>query len=49
MSKVPILRQQRDWVGGVIKWLILMTFSTFYAAVGWVGASEKFQKCVDVV
>ena len=49
MSKVPKLRQQRDWVGEVKKWLILLTFSTIYAAVGWVGESEKFQKCTDVV
>ena len=36
------------WVGSE-KWQFLLTFSTIYADVGWVGGSEKVQKCADVV
>ena len=31
---ISILRQQRDWVGGVRK---MATFSTIYVEIGWVG------------
>ena len=36
------------WVGSE-KWQFLMMFSTIYADVGWVGGSEKVQKCADVI
>ena len=39
---IPILRQQKDWVGGVRKMVI-------FADVGWVGLSEKVRKCADVI
>ena len=32
------------WVGSE-KWQFLLMFSTIYADVGWVGGSEKVQKC----
>ena len=45
-----ILRQQKDWVGGVRKITIFVDeFSTIYADVGWGGGSEKVQKCSDVI
>ena len=35
---------------GSEKWHFLLTFSTIYADVGWVGErSEKIQKCADVI
>ena len=37
LGTIPILRQQRDWVGGVRKMAILLTFSTICSDVGWVG------------
>ena len=27
---IPILRQQKDWVGGVKKWPVLLTFNTVF-------------------
>ena len=41
LGTIPILRQQNDRVGGVRKWQFLLTFSTIYADVEWVGGSEK--------
>ena len=46
---IPILRQQRDWVGGVEKWQFLLTFSTIYADVGWVIGSEKVQIRANII
>ena len=37
LGTIPILRQQRDWVGWVRKMAILLRFSTIYADVGWMG------------
>ena len=37
---IPILRQQRGWVGSK-KGQFLLTFSTIYANVGWVGGSKN--------
>ena len=37
---IPILRQQRDLMG-VKKWLFLLTFSTIYADIGWVGQKKS--------
>ena len=34
LGTIPILRQQRNWVGGVNKWQFLLKFSTIYADVG---------------
>ena len=36
------------WVGSE-KWQFLLTFSTVYADIGWLGGSEKVQKWADVV
>ena len=44
---IPILCQQRDWVGGVKKMTILLTISTIYTDVSNVvvlGRSEKVKK-----
>ena len=39
---IRILRQQRDWVGGVKKWQFLLTFSTISCwSGGWVRKSPK--------
>ena len=42
LGTIPILRQQSDWLGGVRK-------MANFADVGWLGASEKVQKCADVI
>ena len=48
-----ILRQQRGWWVRSEKWQFLLIFSSIYADVlrmgGWVGGSEKVQKCADVI
>ena len=50
IGTIPILRQQRDWVAGVRKkWQFLLTYSTIYADVRWVGGSEKVPKCADII
>ena len=49
LGTIPILRQQRDWVCGSEKWHFLLTLSTIYADVGWLGGSEKVPKCADVI
>ena len=48
LGTIPILRQQRDWVGGVRKMAIFadVHVSTIYADVG---GSEKVQKYADVI
>ena len=37
LGTIPILRQQRNWVGGAEKWQFLLMFSTIYTDVVWVG------------
>ena len=34
-----MLRQKKDWVGGLRKWQVLLTFNT--VSMLWVGESEK--------
>ena len=44
---MPILRQQRDWVGEVRQMVIfsdVQLFSTNYADVRWEGGSKKSKK-----
>ena len=43
LGTILILRQQKDWVGRVRKWPILMIPSR------WEGVSEKVQKYADVI
>ena len=40
LGTIPILRQQRDWVVGVRKMEILLTFSTICSDVGWLGQKK---------
>ena len=42
LGTIPILRQQSDWLGWVRK-------MANFADVGWLGGSEKVQKCADVI
>jgi len=44
---IAILRQQKDWVGGVEKRQFLLTLSTVIMLT--VGGSEKVQKYADVI
>ena len=37
LGTIPLLCQQMNWVAGSEKWLFLLTFSTIYDDVGWVG------------
>ena len=50
---IPILRQQKDWVGGCFQKKAFFAHVQYciYAdiVVGWVGGSEKVQKCADVI
>ena len=51
MTKGPFLfygSKGTGWVGSE-KWHFLLTFSTIYADVGWLGGSEKALKCADVI
>ena len=41
MAFVPILYQQRDWVGGVRKLVIFADVSAISADVGWVGQKKS--------
>ena len=41
LGTIPILRQQRNWVGGIRKMTFLLIFSTFYTDVGWVGKKKS--------
>ena len=49
LGAIPILRQQKDWVGGFRKWPILLTFSTVFMLIRWVGGVQKGQKYADVI
>ena len=49
LGTIPILRQQRDWVGGVRKMAIFAEVQYYYADVGWLGESEKVQKHAEVI
>ena len=42
------VRKGTGWVESE-KWQFLLTFSTNYAGVGWVGGSEKVKKCANVI
>ena len=44
---IPIIRQQKDLVGGSRNCLVLLTYSTVF--VLWVSGSEKVQNYVDVI
>ena len=46
---IPILRQQKDWVGGSKKWQILLTSSTVLMVIRWVGRVQKGQNIADVL
>ena len=46
---IPILRQHRDWVGGVRKVDFFLTFSIIDADVGWLGGAKKVPKYADVI
>ena len=50
---IPILRHQRDWVGGVRKMAIIFADLQYYISMltlgGWVGVSEKVQNYADVM
>ena len=46
---IPILRQQKDWVGGTRKRPDLLTFSTVFMLISWVGGVQKVQKYTDVI
>ena len=48
LGTIPILRQQRDWVGGVRKVAIFADVQ-YYLCWQRVGRSEKVQKCADVI
>ena len=51
LTKGPSLyyvSKETGWVGSE-KGQLLLTFSTIYAEVEWVGGSEKDQKCADVI
>ena len=46
---IPILRQQKDWVGGSRKLPVLLTFSTTLMLIRRVGGVQKGQKYADVI
>ena len=48
LGTIPILRQQRDWVGGVRKMVIFADFS-FYADLVCVGGSENVKQIAEVI
>ena len=41
LGTIPILRQQKDWVGGFGKWPIFLTFSTVFMLSLWVDGLKK--------
>ena len=46
---IHILRQQKDWMGGVGKWPFLMTIRTVLMPTQQVDGSEKVQKYAEVI
>ena len=40
LDAIPILRQQKDWVGGSRKWPFLLMFSTIFMLISWVGSKK---------
>ena len=40
LGTIPILRQQKDWVGGSRKWPVFLTFSTVFMLIRWVGSKK---------
>ena len=44
LGTIPILRQQKDWVGRVRKRPFLMTFSNVFMLTEWVG-QKKYKIC----
>ena len=50
LETIPILRQQKDWMGGVRKRAILadVQYNSRWRNVGWVG-QKKYQKFADVI
>ena len=36
IGTIPILRQQKDWVGGSKKWPVLLMFDTVLMLIRWV-------------
>ena len=50
LGTIPILRQQKNWVGGSRKWPVLLTFSTvFVLLIRLVDEVQKGQKYGDVI
>ena len=49
LGTIPILCQQKDWVGGSRKKPDLLTFSTVFMLIRWVGRVQKGQKYADVI
>ena len=54
VGTIPILRQQKNWVGRFGKWTFLLTFSTVqvyaYIMNGWMGGwVRKSPKFADVI
>ena len=46
---IPILRQQKNWVGGSRKWPFLLMFSSEVMLIRMVGGVQKGQKYADVI
>ena len=49
IEAIPILRQQKDWVGGSKKGPFLLTFSTVFMLIRRVGGVQKGQKYANVI
>ena len=49
IGTIPILCQQKDWVGGSRKGPVLLTFITHCIYAGYVGGVQKGQKYADVL
>ena len=46
LGTIPILRQERDWVGGVRKMAIFADVQYYLFNVGWVDGSEKYSDVI---
>ena len=48
LGAIPILRQQKDWVGESRIGPFLLMFSAVFMVIRWVGWVQKGQKYADV-
>ena len=49
LDKRPSIYYVSNWVGGSRKWPVLLTLSTVFMLIRWVGWVQKDQKYADVI